>query len=108
MKEANFGNMSVDDLWALYEKISDKLEARIVAEQEVLERRLAALKIPSERMHQARKPQRRPYPTVFPKFFNPEDPTQTWAGRGKQPRWLTSQLREGRRVDDFRIQPAAE
>ena len=108
MKEANFGNMSVDDLWALYEKISDKLEARIVAEQEVLERRLAALKIPSERMHQARKPQRRPYPTVFPKFFNPEDPTQTWAGRGKQPRWLASQLREGRRVDDFRIQPAAE
>ena len=108
MKEADFGNMTVDDLWALRETLSDKLEARIVAEQEVLERRLAALKIPSERMHQARKPQRRPYPTVFPKFFNPEDPTQTWAGRGKQPRWLASQLREGRRVDDFRIQPAAQ
>lgn len=108
MKEANFGNMSVDDLWTLHEKLSDKLEAKIVAEQEVLERRLAALRNPSERKHQARKPERRPYPTVFPKFFNPEDPTQTWAGRGKQPRWLASQLREGRRVDDFKIQPAAQ
>ena len=108
MKEADIGNMTVDDLWALREKLSDKLEARIVAEQEVLERRLAALRNPSERKHQARKPERRPYPTVFPKFLNPEDPTQTWAGRGKHPRWLASQLREGRRVDDFRIQPAAQ
>ncbi|MBA2403101.1 MAG: H-NS histone family protein [Bradyrhizobium sp.] len=108
MKEADIGNMTVDDLWALREKLSDKLEARILAEQEVLEHRLDALRNPSERKHQARKPERRPYPTVFPKFFNPEDPTQTWAGRGKQPRWLASQLRAGRRVDDFRIQPAAQ
>ena len=108
MKEANFGNMTVDDLWALHENLSDKLEAGIVAEQKVLERRLAALRTPSEHKHQTRKPERRPYPTVFPKFFNPEDPTQTWAGRGKQPRWLASQLREGRRVDDFKIQPAAQ
>lgn len=108
MKEADFGSIMIDDLWALYEKLSDKLEARIVAEQEVLERRLAALSNPSERKRQARTPERRPYPTVFPKFFNPEDPTQTWAGRGKHPRWLASQLREGRRVDDFRIQSAAQ
>ena len=108
MKEADIGNMTVDDLWALHEKLSDKLEARIVAEQKVLEQRLAALRTPSERNHRARKPERRPYPTVFPKFFNPEDPTQTWAGRGKQPRWLASQLREGRRVDDFKIQRTAQ
>jgi DNA-binding protein H-NS len=45
---------------------------------------------------------------VFPKFFNPDDPSQTWAGRGKQPRWMMQQLKSGRHVDDFRIQQAAQ
>ncbi|HTE96912.1 MAG TPA: H-NS family nucleoid-associated regulatory protein, partial [Bradyrhizobium sp.] len=35
---------------------------------------------------------------------NPAKPSETWAGRGKQPRWLTAQLRAGKKLDDFRIQ----
>lgn len=50
---------------------------------------------------------RRPYPVVVPKYRNPEQPTETWAGRGKTPRWLTAQLKSGRRIDDFRIRYAA-
>ena len=45
--------------------------------------------------------------TVFPKFRNPEQPSETWAGRGKKPRWLTAQLRSGKQLDDFRIALAA-
>jgi DNA-binding protein H-NS len=51
--------------------------------------------------------ERRPYPTVFPKFRNPEQPSETWAGRGKKPRWLTAQLKSGKQIDDFRINFAA-
>jgi DNA-binding protein H-NS len=51
---------------------------------------------------------RRPYPQVFPKYRNPAKPSETWAGRGKQPRWLTAQLRSGKRLDDFRIQPPSK
>ena len=29
---------------------------------------------------------------------------ETWAGRGKQPRWLVAQLRSGKRIEDFTIQ----
>jgi DNA-binding protein H-NS len=47
--------------------------------------------------------ERRPYPAVLPKFRNPDDPSQTWTGRGKQPRWLTAKLRSGKMVDEFRI-----
>jgi DNA-binding protein H-NS len=47
---------------------------------------------------------RRPYPQVFPKYRNPAEPTETWAGRGKKPRWLTAQLETGKQIDDFRIQ----
>ena len=44
---------------------------------------------------------RRPYPPVSPKYRNPDQPSETWAGRGKRPRWLVKQLKSGRRVEDF-------
>jgi hypothetical protein len=46
---------------------------------------------------------RRSYPQVFPKYRNPAEPSETWAGRGKRPRWLTAQLKSGKQIDDFRI-----
>jgi DNA-binding protein H-NS len=51
--------------------------------------------------------ERRPYPAVVPKYRNPERPSETWAGRGKKPRWLAAQLKSGKRIDDFRIRQAA-
>lgn len=38
-----------------------------------------------------------------PKFRNPEDPSITWSGRGKTPRWLATLLAQGRNMDEFRI-----
>ena len=108
MKISDFDGLSVDALWALHERVSDELEAKMIAEQKVLEGRLAALRVSFTRKHQENEPGRRPYPTVIPKFRNPDDPSQTWAGRGKQPRWFVSQLRSGRPMDDLRIQRAAE
>ena len=46
---------------------------------------------------------RRPYPPVSPKYRNPDQPSETWSGRGKQPRWLVAQLRLGKRIEDFSI-----
>jgi DNA-binding protein H-NS len=41
---------------------------------------------------------------VFPKYRNPAKPAETWAGRGKQPRWLTAQLKSGKKkLEDFLI-----
>jgi DNA-binding protein H-NS len=49
------------------------------------------------------KPERRPYPRVLAKYRNPNDPKETWTGRGKQPRWLAAQLRSGKKLDQFLI-----
>jgi DNA-binding protein H-NS len=49
---------------------------------------------------------RRRYPPVRPKYRNPARPSETWAGRGKQPRWLKAQLGSGKKLDDFRIRPS--
>jgi DNA-binding protein H-NS len=108
MKDSDFDGMTIDNLWALHLAISKTLSEKIIAERNLLERRLSALKPAASSEPRSRARERRPYPPVFPKFFNPEDPSQTWAGRGKQPRWLLEKLKSGRDVDDFRVHQAAQ
>ena len=111
MKNVDLETMSVDDLWSLHEKISGILSARITSEKHELEKRLAVLNRgrdvieggDASQSYNASGKARRKYPRVFPKYRNPQTPSETWSGRGKQPRWLTAQLRSGKQIDDFRI-----
>ena len=103
MKRAELEQMSNDGLWKLRANISAILAAKIVVEKKLIEGRLIQLRNNSLPESVTHVPERRRYPRVFPKFRNPDDSSQTWTGRGKQPRWLTAQLRSGRRVDEFRI-----
>ncbi|MFC4726824.1 H-NS family nucleoid-associated regulatory protein [Coralloluteibacterium thermophilus] len=41
---------------------------------------------------------------VPPKYRNPANPSETWTGRGKQPRWLAAEVANGKKVEDFLIQ----
>lgn len=107
MTRSSLNEMSLDELWALRERVAADLEARLIAESNALVFRLKQLKCVSQSKPAETSTVRRPYPKVFPKFQNPEHPSETWAGRGKQPRWLTAQLRTGKRIDDFRIERAA-
>ncbi|PYE84764.1 H-NS family nucleoid-associated regulatory protein [Pseudoroseicyclus aestuarii] len=38
-----------------------------------------------------------------PKYRNPEDPDQTWSGRGRKPRWIVEAESAGRPISDFAI-----
>ena len=40
---------------------------------------------------------------VAPKYRNPANSTETWTGRGKQPRWLAAETGKGRKLDEFLI-----
>ena len=95
--------ISTDELWALHVEISAVLARRISAEKRQLEQRLQALRAMG--VSKDSPPERRPYPQVFPKYRNPTKPSETWAGRGKQPRWLTAQFRSGKKLYDFLIRP---
>ena len=45
---------------------------------------------------------------VAPKYRNPEDPSQTWSGRGKRPLWMVAVLkRRGVTLDSLLIGGAA-
>lgn len=41
--------------------------------------------------------------TVPPKFRNPDNPSETWTGRGRRPRWFNAALEKGHTEDSMRI-----
>ena len=104
MKQSNlieFELMSADELWILHEKLRAILSMKLDAEKHELERLSAQLNGRIEH-----KQARRPYPKVHPKYRNPERRSETWSGRGKQPRWVGEQLRKGKKIDDLLISRA--
>ena len=40
---------------------------------------------------------------VAPKYRDPENPSNTWAGRGAVPRWMRERIRAGAKKEDFLI-----
>jgi DNA-binding protein H-NS len=40
---------------------------------------------------------------VAAKYANPDNPAETWAGRGRKPRWLAAKLKSGAKMDKFLI-----
>ena len=101
MKNGNLKSMSVDELWNLHESVVAALTDKITAERTMLEHRLE--KLGSTITTPQLKSERRPYPKVLPKYRNPENRSETWAGRGKQPHWVMTQLRSGKKLDDLLI-----
>jgi hypothetical protein len=39
--------------------------------------------------------------------MRPDNPAETWAGRGLKPRWLTAAIKSGKKVEDFLITGSA-
>ena len=45
---------------------------------------------------------------MAPKYRNPDNPDETWAGRGLRPRWLAAALKSGKKIEHFAIAGAAK
>jgi DNA-binding protein H-NS len=106
----DFAAMSLDDLWKLHETVEAILGEKIAAEILVLRGHLDRLSPEASAVRRgSRKPskavgaKRRPYPQVLPKYRNPTQPSETWAGRGRRPRWVKIQLSLGTRLQDMGI-----
>lgn len=106
MQRNELQRMGVDDLWGLHLQVAELLGKKLEAKRKLVDKRIQRLghMLPGD-ITSARR-ERRPYPPVLPKFRNPDHPSETWAGRGKKPRWLTRLLRAGGRLEDFRIRQA--
>jgi DNA-binding protein H-NS len=98
-------------MWQLHVEIGRLLSVKLTSEKRELEKRLARLRREKElpqseavdgQLKDAPR-ERRSYPRVLPKYQNPNEPSETWSGRGKQPRWLTAALKTGHTIEDFVI-----
>jgi DNA-binding protein H-NS len=111
MRKLDLEAMDFDELWLLHEELTKILSEKISAEKLELEKRLAQLNRveqigemgSSSAEPRIDRPQRRKYPKVLPKYFNPSVPGEKWSGRGKQPRWLVAALQSGQKLEDFLI-----
>jgi DNA-binding protein H-NS len=83
---SEWDSMTSDELFELHQKIAAVLNAKLIAKKSALERRLRQLGQSPDAKENAPSKSRRPYPVVTPKFRNPNQPSETWSGRGKQPR----------------------
>jgi DNA-binding protein H-NS len=110
-KKFDFGAMSTDEMWQLHVEIGRVLAVRLISKKRELEKSLARLrrekavpqsKTADEQLKDMPR-ERRYYPRVLPKYQNPNEPSETWSGRGKQPRWLTAALKTGQTIEDFVI-----
>ena len=111
--------MSMPELLKLRERIEAALASKRAELQRQIEQ-LSALDTPGTGNRRVGSRRRRPqvaarsrrvdgraHPlkgrSVAPKYRDPENPSQTWAGRGQAPRWLTAYEAQGRKRDEFLI-----
>ena len=114
MRKLDLITMQFEELWQLYEELTNLLADKVIAEKRELEGRLARLgrveivgEIESNLLlpvSATDRTPRRKYPKVLPKYRNPLAPSQTWSGRGKRPRWVVAALETGQRLDDLKIE----
>jgi DNA-binding protein H-NS len=108
-KKLNLDAMSVDEIWQLHEEIIRVLSARLTSEKRALESRLSQLSRetgeapPEVKLKRNTPGKRRKYPKVFPKYRNQNEPSETWSGRGKKPRWLAAAIKAGHSIEEFVI-----
>jgi len=107
---SDLASMSVDELWKHRENIDAILAEKIASELDDLKKRLEILNSgplpvarPSGKRPKVTVRKRRPYPAVLPKYRNPKKPSETWSGRGRQPRWVQIQLSSGKQLEDVLI-----
>lgn len=99
MSPPNLRTMSVDNLLALRDQIDTLLAERIDAERRQLAERMARLDRYSSKGATAST--QKPLPA---KYCNPDNPQETWAGRGRIPRWMEPALRAGKKKEEFLIE----
>jgi DNA-binding protein H-NS len=96
-------SMSVAKLRDLRDQVDAAITEKVRARRSELEMELSALARHDPQALRGKTRARGPRGPVAPKYRNPKDPSQTWAGRGLQPRWLKDAIKSGRKLESFLI-----
>jgi len=106
-KRSTLTTLSNEALCKLRDEISALLKSRAEELQRELTRLTGGQIVIGRAVHSngASRPIR-PRQKVAPKYRGPHG--ETWTGRGLKPRWLTSAINKGKRLEDFLINAEGE
>jgi DNA-binding protein H-NS len=100
----NLKSMSIDRLTGLRVRVEEALKSKVIDQRRALESELAKLdRFPDGKGRLKFGPGNGARGPVPPKYRNPQNPAETWAGRGLRPKWLTAAIKGGKSADDFLI-----
>jgi DNA-binding protein H-NS len=99
----NLKSMSIDNLSKLREQVEAALSTKVMEERRAVQAQLGKLERLATSGSRARAGRGGPRGVVAPKYRNPDNPSETWAGRGLKPRWLAAALKSGKKLEDFSI-----
>jgi DNA-binding protein H-NS len=105
MKAVKFKTMSFDELIKLRDNITGLIARKADSARKELEATLALIENLSVKAVERRKVRGSTLrgKKVAPKYRNPDNPSETWAGRGGTPRWVRDQLKKGRKIEDLAV-----
>ncbi len=106
MRRLNIDKLSYRALLELNDRVQEAIELRKGAEMAALREKMKELAAEAgfdlqEVIAKRRTSQKRA--KAAPKYRNPSEPTQTWAGRGRQPKWLVVEIKKGNKLEDYLI-----
>lgn len=107
MKEFQLDKLSVKELEALEVEVQEAIEERRLAEKAEMKEKLAALAEKSgysvEELFGKSRRGGGPRGKVAPKYRNPNNPAETWTGRGRMPLWIKTLTDKGAKREKFLI-----
>src|SRR4051794_17710385 len=103
MRVPNVDKMSLKDLVALEAKLASAIAEARTRERSEVKRQMAELASSSgfsiSDLFGSGKKNGRSVGAA--KYANPDNPEDTWTGRGRKPNWLLAKLKKGAKQDDF-------
>ena len=104
MKDSQLDKMSLKELKALMNKVEKSIRSKHDRERAELRSRMRQMAenagFSLTDLFGGKGGKRGP---VSAKFAHPDDPSLTWSGRGRMPKWLSEKVKAGASAQDFRI-----
>ena len=101
-------SMSFDELLALRDQVEALIANKASAVRKQLQDKLSQIEGYTRRSSASpRRQHALKGRTLAPKFRNPQNPSETWAGRGIMPRWLKALVAKGHKPAEFAVKGAA-
>lgn len=108
MKKSELAAMSLKQLVAVQAELIPLIEAKRKEEHAALREKLskmaadAGFRLEAVLEDGARGTRRKMSPVPV-KYRNPSNPEETWSGRGRPARWIAAYLKQGKKLESFRV-----